>query len=58
MVYNNIYYILGQIKLYIKEHGIMVYNMEKVYNLINKEKKEKVYGKMVNFNNGLFDIDS
>lgn len=36
----------------------MVYNMEKVYNLINKEKKEKVYGKMVNFNNGLFDIDS
>lgn len=53
-----LYYILGQIKLYIKEHGIMVYNMEKVYNLINKEKKEKEYGKMVNFNNGLVDIDS
>lgn len=58
MVYNIIYYILGQIKLYIKEHGIMVYNMEKVYNLINKEKKEKVYGKMVNFKHGLVDIDS
>lgn len=58
MVFKIIYYILGQIKLYIKEHGIMVYNMEKVYNLINKEKKEKVYGKMVNFKHGLVDIDS
>lgn len=36
----------------------MVYNMEKVNNLINKEKKEKDYGKMDNFKHGLVDIDS